>query len=320
MERPKVLVADEIHPEGIALLRQSADILVNRSDISSADAIIVRTFRVGSEVIRQAKNLKVIGKHGAGVDNIDIPAATDAKIPVLNTPGGANALAVAEGAVALILAAVRYLRTAHDMVTAGLYAERSSLLAGHLTEKTLGLVGLGNIGSLVAGILRRGFSMHVIVFDPYLNAEQAKDAGVSLVGSLKELLSAADVVSLHVPLTPETRGMIGERELALMKPDAVIVNTARGGLIDEEALASALKNGRLRGAGVDVFEQEPPRPDNPLFSAPNILLSPHSAGITTYSMRQMADQTVKLVLGCLAGRRPETLLNPEVWKFRRMMR
>jgi D-3-phosphoglycerate dehydrogenase len=260
--------------------------------------------------------LKVIGKHGVGVDNIDIAAATKAGIAVFNTPG-ANAVAVAEGAVALMLAVVKRIRAGHDLVASGRFAERGPWRAGDLSGKTLGLVGGGRIAGEVARIAGRGFGMRIRVYDPYVSAAQAEAMGARKIESLEAMLGEADIVSIHVPLTAETKGLIGRARIARMKPDAVLVNTARGGIVDEAALAEALATGRLSGAGIDVFENEPPANDNPLFKLPNVVLSPHVAGITEDSARKMAVGAAQGVVDVLQGRKPEALLNPEVWARRR---
>jgi D-3-phosphoglycerate dehydrogenase / 2-oxoglutarate reductase len=321
--RPLLAVVDPIHAEGIAILQAAGEVVelfapgVDTAQAwALADGLVIRTSPLPAARLAQCARLKVVGKHGVGVDNIDIAAATNAGIVVFNTPG-ANALAVAEGAITLMLAVVKRTRAGHDLVASGRFAERGPWRAGDLTGNTLGLVGGGRIAGEVARIARRGFSMRVLVYDPYASAAQAAAMNAEKIESLDAMLAAADLVSIHVPLTAETKGLIGRARLARMRPGAVLVNTARGGIVDEAALAEALAAGRLLGAGIDVFENEPPENENPLFKLPNVVLSPHVAGITEDSARRMALGAAQGVVDVLQGRKPEAMLNPEIWSRRR---
>jgi len=321
--RPLLAVVDPIHPDGIAILRAAGEVVelfapgVDAARAwAVADGLVVRTSPLPAVRIADCARLKVIGKHGVGVDNIDIAAATEAGIVVFNTPG-ANTLAVAEGAVALMLAVVKRLRAGHDLVASGRFAERGPWRVGDLSGKTLGLVGGGRIAAEVARICRKGFGMHVLVYDPYAGEAQAAAMGAEKVHGLDAMLARTDIVSIHTPLTEETRNLLGRRRLAQMKPGAILINTARGGIVDEAALADALAAGRLGGAGLDVFESEPPENDNPLLTLPNVVLSPHVAGITEDSARRMAVGAAQGVVDVLAGRKPEAILNPEVWPRRK---
>ncbi|MBL8662572.1 MAG: hydroxyacid dehydrogenase [Candidatus Odyssella sp.] len=321
--RPVLAIVDPIHPEGVAILRAAGEVVelfAPGTDAergwARADGLVIRTSPLPAARIAACPRLKVIGKHGVGVDNIDIAAATRHGIAVFNTPG-ANALAVAECAVALMLAVVKRLRACHDLVAGGRFAERGPLRVGDLSGKTLGLVGGGRIAGEVARICRHGFGMTVLVYDPYSGEARAAAMGAEKVHGLDALLARADIVSIHTPLTAETRGLIGRGRLAHMKPGAVLVNTARGGIVDEAALADALAAGKLGGAGLDVFEDEPPARGNPLLALPNVVLSPHMAGITEDSARRMAVGAAQGVVDALAGRKPEAILNPEAWDGRR---
>jgi D-3-phosphoglycerate dehydrogenase len=323
MTRPRVFIPDPIHGDGVERLSRgfvvdtpAKDATGRRRGFAAADAAIIRNLPVDASVIAAATRLKVIAKHGAGYDNIDIAAATAHGIVVANVPGG-NAEAVAEATVALMLAALRRVPEVHRLVTGGGYAARFQLQFGQLTGRTLGLVGIGNIGARVAQICAGGFRMRILAYDPGLSAEAVAERGAEKVGELAALLAAADVVSLHVPLTEGTRHLIGRAELALMKPAAVLVNAARGGIVDEPALAEALREGRLAGAGLDVLEVEPPLPDNPLLTAPNVVLSPHTAGNTVEAARALALASADIVIAALSGRKPEAFLNPGVWDRRR---
>jgi D-3-phosphoglycerate dehydrogenase len=322
LAQPRVFIPDPIDTAGIERLAPDfvvdmpADGPARRRGFARADAAIVRNSPVDVSILADAPRLKVLAKHGAGYDNIDVAAATAHGIVVANVPGG-NADAVAEAAVALMLATLRRVPAVHALVTSGGYAARFQLQFGQLTGRTLGLVGLGNIGARVARICAAGFAMRVLAYDPALSAAAIAERSARKIAELAELLAAADVVSLHLPLTDATRHLIGRTELALMKPTAILVNAARGGIIDETALAEALVAGRLAGAGLDVLEVEPPSPGNPLLKAPNVVLSPHTAGNTVDAARHLAIASAEIVIAVLAGRRPEAMINPEVWEHRR---
>lgn len=287
-----------------------------RAEFARADAVIVRNFKVDARLIEASRRLRVISKHGAGYDNIDVAAASARGIVVANVPGG-NAEAVAEGAVGLMLAVSRQVPQVHALVTQGGYAARWRLKLGQLTGKTLGIVGLGDIGSRVARICARGFGMRVIAFHPSLSAEETARRGATKVETLAALLAEADVVTLHAPMRPQNRHLIDAAALLRMKPDAILINTARGPLVDERALAEALNEGRIGGAGLDVFEIEPPAPDNPILSARNVVLSPHVSGNTVEALRALALASANIVINVFDDARPEGLLNPEIWDERR---
>jgi D-3-phosphoglycerate dehydrogenase / 2-oxoglutarate reductase len=322
--RPRVFIPDPIHADGIARLAEHfvvaeplpGDAAAHRHGFAEADATIVRNITVDKTVLDAAPRLKVIAKHGAGVDNIDMAAATARGIVVANVPGG-NADAVAEATVALMLAALRRVPEVHRLVVTGGYNARFTLQFGQLFGRTLGLVGIGNIGARVARICARGFNMRVLAYDPVLSAPAIAERGAEKVDDLASLLAAADVVSLHLPLNEKTRHLICAAELAAMKPTAILVNAARGPLVDEDALAEALRAERIAGAGLDVLEVEPPAPDNPLLQLANVVLSPHTAGNTVDAARQLALASADIVIAVLSGRRPEGLLNHEAWERRR---
>ena len=324
MSLPRVFIPDPIHADGVTLLRgqfvvdapASQDTAARRLAFAAADAVVVRNVAIDAALMDACPRLKVIAKHGAGVDNIDIKAATERGIVVASVPGG-NANAVAEATVALMLAALRRVPEVHGLVTGGRYAARFALQFEQLWERTLGLVGIGNIGARVARICSQGFNMKVLAFDPALSEAEVTVRGAAKVGDLGALLAAADVVSLHLPLTAETFHLIGPEELSAMKATAILVNAARGPLVDEIALAAALRERRIGGAGLDVFETEPPSPDNPILMAPNVVLSPHTAGNTVEAARYLAVSSAEIVIAALSGRRPAGLLNPEVWERRR---
>ncbi|MGI8659215.1 MAG: phosphoglycerate dehydrogenase [Candidatus Limnocylindria bacterium] len=271
------------------------------------DAVIVRSqTRVDAELLaRAAPRLSVIGVASVGIDRIDVDAATRAGVMVVNAPTG-NTIAAAEHTMALMLALLRHIPGADQSIRRGDW-ERGSNTGRELRGKTLGIIGLGKIGKAVA---RRalGFEMRVIANDPYLTEEQATEAGASLVG-FAELLHRADVITVHTPLTAATRNLLGEGEFGAMKADAFVLNVARGGIIDEAALAAALTDGRLAGAAVDVYSTEPMSEDNPLRSAPNVVLTPHLGASTSEAQDRVGVEMAEQVLLALSGVTPPHAVN-----------
>ncbi|MBN8994252.1 MAG: hydroxyacid dehydrogenase [Rhizobiales bacterium] len=324
MSLPRILIPHPIHQDGIDRLAghftvdapAKFDDARKRESFAAADAVIVRNLGVDAALVDASPRLRVIAKHGAGVDNIDIRAATERGIVVASVPGG-NADAVAEAAVTMMLAAIRQVPKVHNLVASGNYAARWNLQYEQLLGRTLGLLGIGSIGARVARICAAGFRMKVLAYDPALTAEQVRERGGEKVDGLPDLLRQADVVSLHLPLIPATRHVIGAPELAAMKPTAVLVNAARGPLVDETALVEALNSGRIAGAALDVFETEPPPADAPILTAKNIVLSPHTAGNTVDAARILATSSADIALAVFAGAKPAGFLNPEVWDKRR---
>jgi D-3-phosphoglycerate dehydrogenase len=275
--------------------------------------VIVRLFAIGRGDFEKAARLRVVAKHGVGVDNIDCVAATARGVPVLWTPG-ANSNAVAEHTLGLLLALARKLEDASRALKMGKPFVREEFEGVELAGRVLGVVGLGRIGSRVAQKAALGLGMRVLAHDPYV--ERAPHAGlVELCERLDDLLREADFLSLHVPLTDETRRMIDARALALLPAGARLVNTARGAVVDEAALVEALRSGRLAGAGLDVFEEEPLPASHPLASAPNVILTPHVAGMTREAMERVSEETAEGVLAVLQGRRPANVFNPEAYVF-----
>jgi len=279
------------------------------------EAVISRTIRFWAEDIAASPALRVISKHGVGVDNIDVDAATKRGIPVMNAMGG-NAQSVAEHAILLMLALTRKLIALDRSMRTGGWA-RPGHIAGELKGKKLGIVGLGNVGRALAAIAQ-GFGMPVAAYDPYV-ATALVPMGVRLVKDLDVLLADSDIVSLHCPLTGETRGMIGAGQFARLKPTALFVNTARGPVMDEAALLAALKGGRIAGAGLDVFTDEPTPKDNPLRDLPNVVSTPHIAGSTREAMDRVAVRAVENACAILDGTPydPACLVNREALGRRR---
>jgi phosphoglycerate dehydrogenase-like enzyme len=277
--------------------------------LARTSVIVIRTSPLGPEIFGAMPNLKAIVKHGAGVDNIAIPAATAQRVMVANTPGGNNSSAVAEGAVALMLGLLRRVRDMDALVRENRWDERWGIRLGDLTGARVGLIGFGRIARHVAKICGAGFGADVAAYDPMVPDADIRAAGVEpmeLAGVL-----ARDVISIHTPLTEGTRNLIDTVKLGMMQPHAILVNCSRGGIINEVALADALRSGQIAGAGIDVFEDEPPSADHPLFGLPNCLLSPHVAGVTEAGMKDMALNVASVIEAVSRGERPATLLNPE---------
>jgi D-3-phosphoglycerate dehydrogenase len=292
----RVLVTEELSEQGLELLRADAQVDV-RPDLASGDlaaqippydALIIRSgTQVTAEVLEAATNLKVVARAGIGLDNVDVEAATRRGVMVVNAPQS-NVISAAEHTLALLLAQARNVPQAHAGLVEGRW-ERKAWEGVELAGKTLGLVGLGRVGSLVAS-RAASFGMRVIAFDPYVSTERAKEMGVEVMPTLEALLVQSDFVSIHLPRTAETEGLLGAKELRMMKPGARLVNTARGGIVDEDALAKALEDGRLGGAALDVFATEPAT-DSPLYGLANVVVTPH-LGASTREAQDKAGMTV----------------------------
>lgn len=305
MSKPVVLIAEELSPATIEALGPDFEVInVDGTDrpallaaVANADAILVRSAtQVDEEVLAAAKQLKVIARAGVGLDNVDIKAATQAGVMVVNAPTS-NIISAAELTVTHILSLARHVPMAHASLTQGQW-KRSAYTGTELYEKTIGIIGLGRIGALVAERLK-GFGVEIVAYDPYVTAARAQQLGVTLL-SLEDLLKQSDFVTIHMPKTPETVGMIGKAELATMKPTAYVVNVARGGLIDEDALRDALVNNVIAGAGLDVFVSEPPK-DDALTALPNVVVTPHLGASTDEAQEKAGISVAKSVRLALAG-------------------
>jgi len=301
----KVLVTDEISEEGIAILRKESkvDIRVGLkpeeiiSVIGDYEALLVRSqTRVTAAIIQAGKNLQVIARAGVGIDNVDVEAATRCGVVVVNAPTG-NTVSAAEHAIALLLSLARNIPQANVVLKSGVW-KRNEFMGTELRGKTLGIIGLGNVGSEVAK-RAQGFEMRLLGIDPLVSLEYAKELGVTLV-ELKQLLQESDFITLHIPLTAQTRGIIGAKELEIVKPTVRIINCARGGLIDEKALVKAIQEKRVAGAAVDVFEKEPCT-QSILFGEDRIIVTPHLGASTTEAQvlaaRDVAEQIVDVFKG-----------------------
>lgn len=318
-EKFKVLVADALSDSGLAPLQASANIEVDVKTgatpaellamIPAYDALLVRSAtKVTAEVIQAGKRLRVVGRAGVGVDNIDVEAATQAGVIVVNAPTG-NVVAAAEHTVAMLMALARNIPQADAHVRAGQW-KRDRFMGVEVRDKVLGTVGLGRVAQEV---VRRaqGLGMRIIAYDPYVTAEYANQWGVSLV-DLDTLVAEADFVTLHVPITPQTRNLIDKERIARMKPTVRIINVARGGVVNEQALADAVASGRIAGAALDVFANEPLEADSPLRQQPNIILTPHLGGSTVEAQEKVAEDVAIQVLDVLSDRPARYAVNAAI--------
>jgi len=303
----RVLVAEELSPAGLELLRNAGHEVVELSgasrerlleELAGADALLVRSrTKVDVELLAAAPRLSVVGRAGVGVDNVDVPAASARGVLVINAPTG-NVVSAVEHTFALLLALLRRVCEASASLASGKW-EKSKFVGSELAGKTLGIVGLGQVGSRVAA-RAHAFEARLLGYDPYLALEKAGEMGVPLV-SLEELLEASDIVTLHATATEGARPLLGKEELARMKPGAVLVNVARGSLVDRTALYDALAGGRLAGAALDVFDPEPPDPGDPLLKLGNVLATPHLGASTVEAQERVSLQAAEAVAEALSG-------------------
>ena len=319
---PRVLLSGKLHDDGMAVLRARPDITIVQmasedpaefvAKLPEADALLIRTAMLPREALVNAGRLKVVSRHGVGYDNVPVDALTEKGVP-LAVVGGIHSGTVAEHAMFLMLALAKAALRNDRAVRAGEWtASRTKLEAFELAGRTLLLIGFGRIGRALTS-RTQAFGMKVIAYDPNVSAAVMAEAGVVKVEDWRAALPEVDVISLHVPRLRETENMIGAPELALMKPTALVINTSRGGLIDEAALAAALREGRIGGAGIDTFDEEPPRPDNPLLTADRAILSPHIAGLTQEAMARLSIAAAENVLAGLDGRLdPALVVNADV--------
>ncbi len=298
---PKVLISDKLSEAAVQIFKDRGvevdfqpdlgkDAAKLKSIIGDYDGLAIRSAtKATAEIIEAATNLKVIGRAGIGVDNVDIAAASAKGIVVMNTPFG-NSITTAEHAIAMMFAAARQIPSADASTQAGKW-EKSKFMGTEITGKTLGLIGAGNIGSVVAS-RALGLKMKVAAFDPFLSADRAKELGIEKVEDLDDLLARADFVTLHLPKTEKTANILSAERIAKMKPGARLINCARGGLVDEAAVRKALDSGHLAAAAFDVFAEEPAK-DNPLFGAPNFVATPHLGAATTEAQENVALQVAE---------------------------
>lgn len=320
---PECLIVQPIHERGLAVLRDASitprlasafDMLTVAKEVGDAVAAITRNAGFNRAALDAAANLRVIGNHGIGTDPVDVVHATALGIPVVNNPT-ANVISVAEHAIGLMLAVARRMFSADAATRARDFRWKFSNPQIELFGKTLGIVGFGEIGRQTARRAVAGFGMLPLVYSPSV-PDDALD-GFPRAATIEELLRQSDVVSLHVKLSPGTRNLLSAERLALMKPNAILINTARGAAVDEASLAAMLHEGKIFGAGIDVFSTEPPPEGHPLLSAPNCVLAPHVGGSTEEALVRTATECAQQVVDVLEGRRPKNIVNPEAWNTRR---
>lgn len=305
---PRILVSDPLSSTGLDLLTQAGYRVEVKTDLTPAelqavipdyDALLVRSgTQVTAAIIAAADRLKVIARAGVGIDNVDVPAASQRGIIVVNAPTG-NVVAAAEHAVALLMSLARHIPAAHISMARGEW-NRKDFMGVELRDKTLGTLGLGRVAGNVVQ-RGQGLNMRILAYDPYVSSEYASNLGVELV-SLDRLLAESDFISIHMPLTDQTYRLLDSARLAQCKPGVRIINTARGDIIDEDALLAALDGGHVAGAALDVFSQEPPAPDSRLRCHPRIIVTPHIGGSTTEAQDQVAIDAVLQVIDVLSGR------------------
>ena len=296
-----------LRPVGQVRMASATDEETIIAEIGAVDGVIMRARgAMTRRMMEHAPKLRVVGRHGVGVDNIDLEAATDHGIQVVNTPL-ATVESVAEHTVGLMIAVSKSIVHADAHIRGGDFGVRYSIRGREMRGRTLGVIGFGRIGRRVGQICRHAFDMTILYHDVRPAPEMERELGARRV-DLAKLLEMAEYITVHVPLLPKTRGMIGEKEFCLMRPEAMFFNTSRGAVADEPALYRALAKGRIRGAGIDVYQQEPTPPDNPLFELDNVVLTPHIASSTEEAMMQMS-LVAEDVVAVLEGRQPRHPVN-----------
>jgi D-3-phosphoglycerate dehydrogenase / 2-oxoglutarate reductase len=316
----KIIVGGRIHPSGISLLEARNDFDVEvladstadtlAANMGEAEAVLARMQIVSREMIESAPSLKVVSRNGVGWDTVDVDACSERGIP-LTVVGDVNSTSVAEHTLMMILATAKRVIGHDACVREDRWSFRDGLLASDIEGRTLFIVGFGRIGRKVAA-RARGFEMDILVHDPFLTADQIEAAGVRAAESFEAGLAEADYVTLHAPGSGDGRPLIGAHQLSLMKPTAVIINTSRGSHIDEAALAAAISDGKLGGAGLDVFQPEPPQAGNPLYELDTVVLSPHIAGFTRDCAERMAKHAAPNIIDAIDGKlNPERVVNAD---------
>ena len=318
--KPLVLLAGPIHPDGVKQLEAEARVVVSNEEteagiIKAAQEASGILFRLKPDCTRSlmaaCKQLKVVGRHGAGLDIVDLDAATDLGVAVVHAPGS-NSNSVAEHAIMLMLASAKQAVVVDKRTRLADWGKSRTQGLLEMNGRTLGIIGVGNIGRRVAKIAG-AMGMRVIGYDKYVAADEVRNRGAEPMADMASVLRQADVVTCHTPLTKETRHMIDAQAIALMKAGVIFINTSRGKVQDEEALRVALEGGKIRAAGIDVFEEEPVSSDSRLLQLDNVIVSPHIAGVTEETTRGMAMQVGAEMLRVLRGEKPHVLGNPDLW-------
>lgn len=320
--KKKVLILSPLHPDGMALFDGREDVEVEvlhdvseeniLKHIKGVHGIGVRVATISRKIIEAAGGtLEVVSRHGVGYDSVDVAACTDHRVRLAIAPR-ANAPSVAEQAMMYLLTLAKQVAAFDPLIRRGDWANRHTIQAIDLDGRTLLVIGLGRIGSRVVK-RARAFDMRVLGYDPYVSADAIRAMGAEPVSDFRAVLGEVDAVTVHCPRNAETIGIVGEAELNALRPGALVVNCARGGLIDEAALVAAIRSGQVSGAGFDVFDVEPPAPDHPFFKEPRILMTPHSAGISLEAAKRSAVQTVENILATFDGTLdPAVVINKEV--------
>lgn len=316
----KVLLSEPIDEAGMRVLKGRVEVIISpdpsgesvRRLLQDAHALIVRTAtQVTREMIERASQLKVISRTGGGLNNVDVEAATDCHVVVCGVKG-AQDRSVAEHTVAMMGALAKQFSYLGEETRKGNFRSRYEYRPTNLAGNRVGLIGLGRIGRIVAEICAKGLLMDVLAYDPYVAPETAGANDIAFSKDIVEVIKTADFLSLHVPLTEETRGLLGKEQFALMKPTAFIINTSRGEVIQEGALVEALKNGQISGAGLDVFENEPPDAGNPVLQLENVIVTPHSAALTKDTVAKLAQGAAENAIHVLEGKNPSYSANWEL--------
>ncbi|WP_303148931.1 hydroxyacid dehydrogenase [uncultured Megasphaera sp.] len=320
----KVVISHRLHDDGMAVLEKAGvDVVITNSgdpkvmlpELKDADGVIIRIGSIDRETMEQCPKLKVIGRPGVGVDDVDVEAATELGIPVVIAPG-ANSRSVAEHAMAMMFACAKDMMRSDREMRKGNFGIRSSYKAYELGGKTLGLLGYGHIGSIFAG-MAAGIGMKVLVYDPFIKKEIVEAQGYGYREDMHDVLREADVVSIHTPLTPQTKNMIGEAELRMMKKDGILINCARGGIVDEAALNKALDENWIHSAGTDVVVHEPIDPADPIFHHDNIVVTPHMAGQTREAASGVATLAAEGTVAVISGQKWDKVCNPKAYEHPR---
>ena len=309
-QRPEIRL-DKIEHETTEEIARPIMAAAHAYQIGSSRDELPSRFHVERGLLARMPNLLVISTNGAGFDTVDVKHCTEAGVLVVNQSGG-NAEAVASHVLGMLLVLSKQTIQTDHALRRGTMTDRSPFMGSDVKGRTIGIVGLGNVGRRVAELCRGLFAMQVIACDPYLNHETVAARGATKV-TLDELLRRADFVSINCPLNEETRGMIGAREFALMQPHTYFITTARGSIHDERALAEALRAKKIAGAGIDVWDKEPPPPDHPLLQFDNVIASPHTAGMTRETRANMGRIAAEQLIMTLDGKRPPRIVNPQVW-------
>ena len=323
----KIVMTHRLHEAGMKILEGKAEVKITNNgnpreilpELLDAEGLIIRIGSIDRDTIMAAKNLKAIGRPGVGYDNVDVAAATERGIPVVIAPG-ANTRSVAEHALALIFAATKDIVHSDAQTRSGNFNVRNSYRAFELLGKTLGLIGYGNIGRELAKLCS-SIGLQVVVYDPFVARDSIEQQGYQYEPEMDRVLRSADVISLHVPLTPQTRNLIGERELGIMKSSAVLINCARGEIVDEAALAAALSQHTIHSAAVDVLATEPVNPEHPLLKLDNFIITPHMAGLTQEAAAGVCTMAAEGVLAVINGEKwphvaDKAVYDHPVWKDR----